>query len=104
MNKKIETVAKVLTIVFLVLSITALVMTVEITSGKSLVSIAIAFIVLLIRIAIGYWMYTRAEQESKYPWVWCLLGLTVGLIAVGVYFLIDIHEKVSRAQDEREQT
>ena len=104
MNNKIETVAKVLTIAFLGLSIIALVMGLQTNSGRSLVSIAIAFIVLLIRFAIGYWMYTRAERESKYPWMWCLLGLTFGIITVGVYFLIDIHETVCRPREKEEQT
>ena len=104
MNNKIETGAKILTIAFLILSITALGLSIPNTPGRFLVSIATASILLILRIAIAIWLYGRAERETKYPWVWCLLGLTFGLVAVGVYFLIDVHKKVSSIKDEREQT
>ena len=104
MNNKVEIGAKILTIAFLVLSIVALGLNVQSTSGSGFISIAIAVIILVLRIAIALWLYIRANRETKYPWVWCLLGLTFGLVAVGVYFLIDIYKKVSSIQEKTEKT
>ena len=104
MNSKVEIGAKILTIAFLLLSIVALVLSAQRASGSWSVSLAIAAIMLILRIAIALWLYIRADRETKYPWVWCLLGLTFGLVAVGVYFLIDIYKKVSSVQEKIEKT
>ena len=104
MNSKVEIGAKILTIAFLVLSIVVLGLNIQSASDSWFVSIAIAVILLILRIAIAIWLYIRADRETKYPWVWCLLGLTFGLVAVGVYFLIDIYKKVSSIQEKIEKT
>ena len=104
MNSKVETGAKILTIAFLILSIIALVISVQNASGSWSVSLAIAAIMLILRIAIALWLYMRADRETECPWIWCLLGLTFGLVAVGVYFLIDIYKKVSSIQETIEKT
>ena len=104
MNSKVELSAKILTIVFLILSIVALGLGVQSMDGIRFVSLAIAVIMLILRIAIALWLYVRASRETKYPWVWCLLGLVFGLVAVGVYFLIDIYKKVSSIQEKIEKT
>ena len=101
MNNKIEAVARALVVLFLLASI-ALIVT-QVSDRRAVFAVP-GIIVLVIRFAISYWLYGRAKPESKYPWVWCLLGLTVGLIAVGVYFIIDIHGKVCHVQDGNEQT
>jgi hypothetical protein len=104
MNNKVEIGAKILTVAFLVLSIVALVLSAQRASGSWLVSIGMASIMLVLRIAIALWLYIRANKETKYPWMWCLLGLVFGLVAVGVYFLIDIYKKVSSIQENIEKT
>jgi len=104
MNNKVEIGAKILTIAFLVLSIVAFVVSAQNASGSWFVSIGIAGIMLVLRIAIALWLYIRANRETKYPWMWCLLGLVFGLVAVGVYFLIDIYQKVSSIQERTEKT
>jgi uncharacterized membrane protein YhaH (DUF805 family) len=104
MDNKVEIGAKILTIAFLVLSIVAFVVSAQNASGNWFVSIGIAAIMLVLRIAIALWLYIRANRETKYPWMWCLLGLVFGLVAVGVYFLIDIYRKVSSIQERTEKT
>jgi uncharacterized membrane protein YhaH (DUF805 family) len=104
MSSKVEIGAKILTIVFLVLSIALLGLNMQSASGSWFVSIGIAGIILVLRIAIALWLYIRANRETKYPWMWCLLGLVFGLVAVGVYFLIDIYKKVSSIQENIEKT
>jgi len=104
MNNKVEIGAKILTIAFLFLSIAALVFSAQRASDIWLFSISIPVIMFIIRIAIALWLYIRANRETKYPWMWCLLGLVFGLVAVGVYFLIDIYKKVSSIQEKIEKT
>ena len=101
MNNKMEHVARALVVLFLLASIAVIVTQV---SDRKVIFAVPGIILLVIRFAISYWLYGRAKSESKYPWVWSLLGLTVGLITVGVYFVMDIHQTVCCAQGEKEQT
>lgn len=104
MNNRIETAAKVLVALFVLASLASIVMLTGFPFTSAIVHRVPTIIMLIVRLAIAYWLYIHAKPESKYPWVWCLLGLTFALIAVAAYFMIDMHEKLCHAQDEKEQT
>lgn len=97
MNNLVETVARV----FVVIVIAAMVVvSFHATFLPSMFRIAtgtLALVQLTLHGAIGYWLFQKSHESGRrYPGVWCLLGLVFGLMAVALYYLVDIHKKVSR--------
>jgi len=60
----------------------------------------------LVSIGVGIWLFILARREKSTPWIWLLFGLTFGLIAAILFFLIKTYEAtrpanvVEKAQTE----
>jgi len=109
MRNKTEVVAMILTGVFLLALIVSSIQRVGITglSCPSLFSVvygSIAIIAAVIRVGCGWWLYTKSKVDKPYPWLWCLLGVVVGLIAVATYYIIEIYRKVSTLEKNQKET
>ena len=97
MNNKIEIVSIILAVVLVLAMIGSAVYRL----GSSAFVAIVVIIQLIINIAIAFWIFSKAKLgQNSYPWLWCLLGLAFGLVAVAVYFLIEIHKKVSLLTDK----
>jgi hypothetical protein len=57
---------------------------------------------LILRIGCAWWL-NQKNRRQQFPWLWCLLGLAFGLMAVALYYLVEIHRKVSLLQGENEE-
>jgi len=51
----------------------------------------------LVSIGVGIWLFILARRENGTPWIWLLFGLTVGLIAAVLFFLIKTYEATRSA-------
>ncbi len=51
-----------------------------------------------LRVAVTWWLFTTARRDKASPWVWSLLGLVFGLIAVVLFYCVKIYE----AHDKQE--
>jgi len=51
----------------------------------------------LVCIGAGIWLFILARQDNGTPWIWLLFGLTFGLMAVVLFFLIKVYKVVSPA-------
>jgi len=56
----------------------------------------------LVGIGVGIWLFILARRENATPWIWLLLGLVFGLMAVVLFFLMKVYESV-RPADSMEQ-
>ena len=56
----------------------------------------------LVQMGVGVWLFIQAKRDEKTPWIWCLFGLTFGIVAAVLYFLIQIVEdmKIMRRRAE----
>ncbi len=57
---------------------------------------------LILRIGCAWWLHQKNRQQ-QFPWLWCLLGLAFGLMAVALYYLVEIHRKVSLLEGKNEE-
>ncbi|MEO0376595.1 MAG: hypothetical protein AAF329_18630 [Cyanobacteria bacterium P01_A01_bin.17] len=48
----------------------------------------------LVQIGVGYWMFIQATRDHRSQWTWCLFGLTFGINAAILYFLVQLTEQV----------
>lgn len=55
-------------------------------------------IIFLPNIAAAFWLRHLARRESAGTFMWFFFGLVGGLIAVGIFYLISIHEKLETQQ------
>jgi hypothetical protein len=53
---------------------------------------------LLIRIAVGIWLFIQAKRDDATPWVWLLFGLVTGLLAAALFYIIKVYEAVKPAE------
>lgn len=51
----------------------------------------------LVNIGVGIWLFVLARLEKATPLLWLLFGLTFGLIAAVLFFLIKTYEAVRSA-------
>ena len=95
MENKIEKVAMVLAVVFLV----ALIVSTFYRVGPRPISLiscgTISAIVVIVQIGCGGWLYQKTKPKQQYPCLWCLLGFVFGLMAIVTYYIIEIYKKVS---------
>jgi RsiW-degrading membrane proteinase PrsW (M82 family) len=49
----------------------------------------------IIYIGASIWLYKEAKTNNNKPWLWALLGLFGGLIAVVLWYLKKIHSLLS---------
>jgi len=55
----------------------------------------VSIITVIVRLGCGWWLYKTTSPKKQYPWLWCLLGVVVGLMAVATYYIIQIYKYVS---------
>jgi len=53
---------------------------------------------LLVRIAVGIWLFIQAKRDDAAPWVWFLFGLVAGLLAAALFYIIKVYEAVRPAE------
>ena len=98
-KKHVEIVAKLLAVAFLVALLASTLSRVGYPSAVSVSYAVMAFVAVGLRVACGWWLYQKTKRKQQYPWLWCLLGCVFGLMAIAVYFLIEIYRKVSLLEE-----
>ncbi|OGV64514.1 MAG: hypothetical protein A2283_20810 [Lentisphaerae bacterium RIFOXYA12_FULL_48_11] len=58
-------------------------------------------IVVFLQIAVATWLFIKAKRDNKNKWLWALLGLGFGLLAVATYYVIEIHKKISLIEENK---
>jgi drug/metabolite transporter (DMT)-like permease len=107
MNRPIEKIAMALAIAFiialLVSTLSRLNFSSGMVSGYMICYWIVAIIAVIVRIGCGWWLYLKTKPKQQYPWLWCLLGVVFGLVAIATYYIVEIYKKVS-IQEERKET
>ena len=49
---------------------------------------------LLVQIGIAVWLFMQAKRDKAARWVWALFGLTFGISAAILYFLLQLIEEM----------
>jgi len=57
---------------------------------------------LIISLGVGIWLFILARREKAVPWIWLLFGLTFGLIAAVLYFILRVYDSVKPAESTTE--
>jgi hypothetical protein len=106
--KLLERIAMVLVIAFIVAMLISAISRFDLSFGrKSLYQIAywvIGIIGLLLRGGCGWWLYRTTKPKQQYPWLWCLLGVVFGLMAIATYYLMEIYRKICTPERITEET
>jgi hypothetical protein len=55
-------------------------------------------IIFLPNVAAAFWLRHLAKREEAGAFLWFFFGLVGGLVAVGIFYLISIHEKLETQQ------
>lgn len=50
--------------------------------------VAHTIVSMLVHFGVGVWLFIQAKQDKAIPWVWGLFGLTFGISAAILYFLM----------------
>jgi len=58
-------------------------------------------IVVLVQIAVATWLFIKSKRDNKNRWLWSLLGLCFGLLAVATYYVIEIHKRISLIEEDK---
>lgn len=58
---------------------------------------------LVINMAIGVWVYREAAKDGRTPWVWALLALLYGMVALIAFMVLPLYDQ-RRVQSERPMT
>jgi drug/metabolite transporter (DMT)-like permease len=99
MNRTIERTAMVLAIAFIIALLVSTLSRLNISSrffsAPMLSFLIVAIITVIVRLGCGWWLYKTTTPRQQYPWLWCLLGVVVGLMAVATYYIIQIYKYVS---------
>lgn len=53
-----------------------------------------ALLRLIVSIIVAVWLYRLAQRDGGAPWVWAMLGLFFNLIALVLYFALQIYERL----------
>ena len=53
---------------------------------------------LLVRIAVGIWLFIQAKRNDAAPWIWFLFALVAGLLAAALFYIIKVYETVRPAE------
>jgi len=51
-------------------------------------------IIWLVNIVIAVWLFVAAKRNVRAKWIWALFGLTYGLSAIILYFIMDLIEEI----------
>ena len=108
MNRIVEKTAMALAIAFvialLVSTLSKLDFSYGMATGYRISYWIVAIVAVIVRIGCGWWLYQKTKPKQQYPWLWCLLGVVFGLIAIATYYLIEIYKKVSIPEKNGEET
>ena len=56
-------------------------------------------VTILVQVAVAVWLFLSARRGKETPWVWALLGLTYGVFAALLFFVLRIHERLDARKD-----
>lgn len=57
---------------------------------------------LFIQIGVAIWLFRAARRSAHIPWVWALFGLSYGLVAAILFYVMRLHQ-MSEQQTKCEQ-
>jgi len=63
-----------------------------------------SLVVVMVNIGIGMWLFITARSDGRAKWIWALFGLTGGLTAAVLYFLLRLEDTLQRQKDNGEQS
>ena len=53
-----------------------------------------SILTLLVQIGIGIWLFIQAKRDKAKSWIWLLFGLSFGVSAAILYFLMQLVEEM----------
>ena len=48
----------------------------------------------LVQIGVALWLFVSARRGNETPWVWALFGLTYGVLAAILFFVLRVHQQL----------
>ncbi len=67
---------------------------------SALVSIRV-ILGLLVQIGVAIWLFLQATRDKSARWVWALFGLTFGISAAILYFLMQLVEEMKQKRTSK---
>jgi len=72
----------------------------QISLSTNLLSFMKMLIMNTVRIVIGIWLFMLARKEQEQKWLWLIFGVSFGLIAVILFYLIKINTRIDRLEKD----